>query len=178
MATLIDSWSESNAYDLIYFEGVPKHGQSFINLDKDYNISSCKFYMYRTATVSGTLTAKLYAHSGTYGNTSIPTGTPLATSSAVSASGLPTSLELVEFTFATPYKMIANTNYVIMLEYSGTSGANVQIVRGAPGRGGNYIIYSDETTTYSPNNGRDLVFYVYGNIVANSSAFFQFFMQQ
>ena len=121
MADLIDSYTTTTSLfrslSSIDYHGA---GQSFTNLDYDYNISSCKFYLKRGAlAITGNAYAKLYAHSGTYGTSSMPTGSPLATSSAFDVSSLTTTAGWKEFIFSTTYKMLAGIYYEIVIEYTG-----------------------------------------------------------
>jgi hypothetical protein len=74
-------------------------------------------------TEGGNVRAELYTHTGTYGSTGKPTGSPLAVSdnialSSISTSGFDTSgfVELT-FTFSTPYSVTAGTAYCIGLVY-------------------------------------------------------------
>ena len=62
--------------------------------------------------------AKLYAHSGTFGVSSIPTGVVLATSDAIDISILPTSFNLIIFNFTgvEQYTLVADTYYCIAIE--------------------------------------------------------------
>jgi len=65
---------------------------------------------------TGTLVATLYAHSGTYGSTGVPTGSALATSASIKCKLNRTSYALVTFTFDGTYNLIAGTYYFICLE--------------------------------------------------------------
>jgi epidermal growth factor receptor substrate 15 len=70
----------------------------------------------------GTITAKIYAHSGTFGTSSVPTGSALATSNAVNISDLPVEIGAfydawpLEFTFSGGYQTTNNTDYVVAFE--------------------------------------------------------------
>jgi len=168
MPTLIDSYSNTNASSVGYIMNGyrTKEYQSFTNLSSAYNLTYCTFYLYQYNSPTGNITASLYAHSGTYGTSSVPTGTALATSGAVSASGLSTSASPVDFTFSTPYTMSANTQYTIVLEFSGGDMTNrlaFNTDNTSPTHGGNTGFY-DGSYTATPTI--DMIFYVYGELPA------------
>ncbi len=97
-------------------------GQSFQGTNDALSIA--RFRIKQSGT-SGTLIAKLYAHSGTYGTSSVPdTGTLLATSNSVNISTVGSSYNWVDFTFSSPYTVVSGTNYVIVLETSVSGGAS------------------------------------------------------
>ena len=177
MLTLIDSYSENYATsNNLLCSGYERVGQSFTS-DGNYNISSAKFYILRGGSPTGYVYAKLYAHSGTYGETSLPTGDALATSNAIDVASISTDLSLVEFTFSTPYTIQAG-NYFILLEYTGGNTSNCIAVRydnSSLAHTGNYARYTGGS--WVVNALRDLCFYVYGNPAAtpNTTNFFQFF---
>jgi hypothetical protein len=163
MATLIDSYSETYQTSGRASNGDVKVGQSFTNLADIYNISSCKFYLQKIGSPTGNIYAKLYAHDGTYGTSSVGTGNPLATSVAYDVSTISTSYSLIEFTFNTSYAMQSSTYYVIVIDMNGV------------GDGDNYVMVGRDTVTkLAPGNccvysgswlvaSYDLIFYIYGN---------------
>ena len=142
-------------------------GQSFTMIGTNRYLSSVKFYLSKTGSPTGVLRAILYAHTGTYGTSSVPTGTALATSDDFDTSTLTTSPTLITFTFpeSQRYLMIANAYYCIMIQVtSGTvnNGNNINVGRDhdSPSHSGNGSSYTNGawvTTTY------DRIFYVYGS---------------
>ncbi len=82
---------------------------------------------------TGNLVAKLYAHSGTFGTSSVPTGAALATSENIDVSKLTTSYQEIEIRFlgTAQVSMTASTNYEIAFEYSGGDASNYVQVDGA-----------------------------------------------
>jgi hypothetical protein len=129
---------------------------------KDLAILGRKFV--EAGSPDGNLVAKLYAHSGTFGSDSVPTGTALATSNAVPMANVPTSLALVTFTFPSPYPLNA-ANYCISVEVqSGTVNASnsVAVSRDSttPSHAGNRYLW--RSGAYLAVSGEDLNFYVYG----------------
>lgn len=156
MAILVDSYSETN-----YVSNTSSTvGQSFTG--NGGVLDSCKFYLQRYGSPSGNVYAKLYAHSGTFGSTGIPTGSPLAISDPVSASTIPTSFSLVTFTFSGSNRvnLVNGTKYFIVFETS-FSYPNY-ILCGydstSPTHPGNYAWYSGG---WYYDASRDLCFYVY-----------------
>lgn len=171
MATLIDSYSESNrTSNLNLNPSYPERGQSFEG--KNAYLDSCIFQLAKiTGTISGNAYACLYEHSGTFGTSSVPTGEPLATSGAVSIAGLGTTPTLKTFTFsgANRYKMKENTYYIIAVKHPDSTASSYTGVG------------SDNTSPSHPgNNSRpvsgvwtastqyDLCFYVYGDLYSTS----------
>jgi len=154
MATIVDSYSESN-HDSGY--GYPC-GQSFTG--NGSILDSAKVFTSREGSPSGNCYIKIYAHSGTFGTSSVPTGSALATSDVRDASTL-TSYGLSTFTFsgAERIRLINNTHYVMVFDYSGTDlsiGGDMT----SPTHDGNYCgYYNGSWTAYS---GYDLCFYIYG----------------
>jgi len=171
--TLIDSYSETNQSGTgTLYSDEPRWGQSFTGLSK--KLSTCKFYLKKTGSPTGNLTAAIYAHTGTYGTSSLPTGTVLGTSDVIDVSTLTTSLALITFTFtgANQYAMGANY-YCIEANYSGGDASN-RVDPGydntSPTHGGNCYRYTGGLEVL---NTIDLCFYVYG--VPISSGFLVFF---
>ncbi len=173
MATLIHSYSESNAdYNSPIYSSAAniQCGQSFSN-PNSITLDSCKFYLNKEGSPPGNIVAKLYAHTGTFGSTGVPTGSALATSDAVSASSLGTSSSLITFSFsgANRITLDASTNYVILLEYSSGNASNlvnVRICTGTHTDAGNRV-YSSNGTSWTYNE-YDCAFYIYGEITSTA----------
>jgi hypothetical protein len=167
--TLIDSYSESNSNGTIQLKSTGNHclGQSFANTNSIV-LNSCKFYLYRSGSPTGNATCYIYAHSGTYGTSSIPTGAALATSSTLDVSTLTTSAALKTFTFtgANAITLSANTKYILEISYSGGDFSNI-VYAGRnttnTGHGGNENSSADCSTFTAALY--DFIFYVYGNAV-------------
>ena len=178
-ATLIDSYSEANRSlgyscsdhhpsDSIYNSAV---GQSF-TCDGAYKITSCKFYMMKLGSPTGMGHAVLYAHSGTYGTSSLPTGEPLATSDDFDVEDLTSNLILHTFAFtgAQQYLMSADTKYCIEFESpaTGTIDSNNRPHAGldhtSPTHDGSGNRFADGLWRIA--DGRDICFYVYGEAAA------------
>lgn len=169
--SLVDSYSEANKnnYECMFYAYSPSghaFGQSFTG--NGFALTSCKFYLNKINSPNGSFVAKLYAHSGTFGVNSIPTGSPLATSNPVDSTAFVSnpSFGLVIFTFATPYTLGVGIYYVIVVEkISGfDNGSNWNLLGdhlGAPPNGvGNESAYNG--TSWVGSGSSSLCFYVYG----------------
>jgi hypothetical protein len=109
---------------------------------------------------TGNVVAKLYAHSGTFGTSSVPTGAALATSSNVSMTSLTTSYQTIEFHFPTPVTLSATTNYVLAVEPAVNDGSNYVHVRGLAASGTHAGNRSEDTGSWAATAGDDLNFSV------------------
>jgi len=167
MAAIIDSYSESNADN----GGTSaQQGQSFTGDGGVLNFS--KFSMSKIGSPTGTAVVKIYAHSGTFGTSSVPTGSPLATSGTFDVSTLTTSSQLITFTFSGGEKitLINGTKYVVTLEISEYISSWPDYVvldldAFAPSHAGNYSYVSGENWTFGT---WDLCFYVYKDAESSS----------
>jgi len=169
MALLIDSYSESNFdgyYSVSWISGDNGIGQSITGDGR--TLDSIKFYLAKTGSPTGYAYAKIYAHSGTFGTSSIPTGEPLAVSDGVDVStfGLEGSETLFTFNFTGANKIIlANgTKYVNTIEYldgDWDNYINVCYDNSSPTHAGNLSEkWGDNWYAASTD---DLCFYVYGD---------------
>lgn len=82
------------------------------------------FHLRKVGTPTGNATVNLYAHSGTFGTSSVPTGASLVATGNFDVSTLTGTLADVEFVFqaAEFYDLLAATNYVIVLDCGGITG--------------------------------------------------------
>lgn len=142
-------------------------GHSFTTLTTRYKITSARFYLAKDNNPTGNATAVLYAHSGVYGTSSVPTGGALATSEPfdVSTLGDPGQFwETFTFNSSQQYIMDPDTYYVIVLQ--GPTSGQIDHVD-------HLIVGYDNTPDHDGNrvgflNGNwiaendDLAFYVYG----------------
>lgn len=136
-------------------------GQSFTGSGDD--LTGAKFYIAKLGSPTGNVFVKLYAHSGTFGTSSVPTGTALATSNAFDISTLTTTNGWIDFTFGTPYTTVNGTKYILVIEFTGGSAGNSLKVNitGSSGtlHNGNECLY---TGTWSADSNYDVLFYAYG----------------
>lgn len=169
---LIDSYSESNVNIYYATDSDPGDGteeaQSFTG--NGTTLTKVKFYMrYGAGTPTGNYVVKIYAHSGTFGTSSVPTGTALATSDGVLASSIPVSATLIEFTFTGSNRidLVNGTKYVVSLDGSAVGNASNYCAVGAdtssPSHAGNR---SWKSGAFAATSGQDMAFYVYGEETA------------
>ncbi len=176
--TTLDSFSETNRDGFYDLRTTTRDvGQAFTNTNAIV-LDSCKFYLHRVGTPTGTATAKLYAMTGSLGTTGKPTGAALATSTAVDISAVTTTgFELITFTFPTASRitLAASTNYCIILSGASITGdASNRITIGydttSPSHTGN-LSYSADASTWTAESGKDVCFYIYGsNIIFGGTA--------
>ena len=134
--------------------------QSFETL-QDQTLNKATFQLSKSGAPTGNIYAKLYAHTGTFGTSSEPTGSALATSDAVDVSSLTTSPVDIEFTFSTPYELLDSTQYYcIGIEFDGGDSGNFLLVRYDTGaHAGNKSQTADiGSPSYTPNSATDLFF--------------------
>lgn len=181
MAQIIDSYIIDHNHSYISLNGNLLKAQSFTG--NGMQLKSCNFYLKRTASPIGTIVVEVYAHSGTFGSTGIPTGSVLATSDSINASTLdnnggfpsPSTFGNISFTFSGTNQITLENgvNYFISLKYSEVDDGTNFVVVGFDGGDstgyrstapGNMAFYSSGTwTAYNPTYN-DIWFYVYGDI--------------
>ena len=168
---LIDSYSEVNGDTevSVYGNNVLHVGQSFTG--NGGTLSSARFYLKKTGSPWNSIWVNIYAHSGTFGTSSVPTGTPLATSRLVNVSSLPGSFALIPFIFTEANKIILSngTNYVATYTYLDGNDDNTTstlVDTTTPTAPGNY---SYNYTTWVATAGWDLPFYIYGDAPPSTS---------
>lgn len=172
--TLLDSYSESNRDDRNSIgdpSGVAVYtGQAFTtpNDGISYTLDSMKFYNNTFGSPTGNIISSLYAHTGTYGTSSTPTGSSLANSDNVDVSTLAVdpsyALQTYNFTSGNRVSMTANTHYCAVLYYAGGSAGHVArmgVDVSSPTAGGNSF-YSPSVVSWTAQAGVAGCFYVYG----------------
>lgn len=173
----IDSYPISNGE--INWVGLPgdasQVGQSF-EAPGTFDLTSVRFGLVRAyGSEGGTCVAKLYAHTGTFGTTGVPTGSALATSDTVALSSIPslgggwegalatwlasaTESSCTLFTFSTPYECQDGVQYCIVVEYTVDNYLLILTDYSTPTHAGNVVQY---TGSWSAVND-DAIFYLYG----------------
>ena len=150
------NYNRNQLLSSVHEQGV---SQSFSGIVTD--LASVTFYLSKFGSPTGNAVAKLYAHTGTFGTSSIPTGSALATSDTLDVSSLDTTIKQVDFVFPTPYTISSSTKYVVTIEYSGGDGSNWVIVGkddSAPNHEGNLATYNG--SVWTGVSGEDLIFKV------------------
>jgi len=138
--------------------------QSFANGVNAQYLTRVRVKLKKVGAPTGNLVAKLYAHSGTFGTSSIPTGAALATSVNFDVSKLTTAYLEYEIAFTTQFEMLASTNYVISFEHAAIDGTNYVSVQGLAATGtaaGNRSQLV--STTWTATSTDDLYFKVYAS---------------
>lgn len=147
----------------IFTGGQDGYGQSF-KAKHSGDIKSCVFKLSKSGSPTGNAYAKIYAHSGTYGTSSIPTGSPLAVSDALDVSTLTTSPvdTVLTFSGANIISLTEGTNYVAVIEYVGGNSSNYLAVSTTttPTHDGNMSALNDAGTTWTSFTTDDMYFYV------------------
>jgi hypothetical protein len=178
----VDSYSETN-YDTenkLYavhpstIDGGSGTAQSFTPA-ANYILKTCRYYLRKQGNPVGNLRARLYAHSGVYGVSSIPDeATVLDESANVAMAGLG-AYGLVTFTFSGGYVMQAGVHYCIaVIIHDATTLDTTNCVYwgfdiSAPTHGGNDSVF------FKPNGAAkwqdyafDNCFYVDGDLPVSS----------
>ena len=114
MAILIDSYSESNVDSGkgLYIGGInTEYASQSFNSGDGGTLDYIVFNLYNDGSPPGNMYAEIYAHTGTYGTDSTPTGSPLATSDVVATSSLSSYPgTLITFTFSGIEKINLSNN--------------------------------------------------------------------
>jgi len=166
---IIDSYNETNrdATEACWYQPY-LISQSFTG--KNALMTKCIFNIYNGGYAShppGFCRAKLFAHSGTFGVTSTPTGSPLATSDNVDCALIDNIWRNIEFNFPLPY-ILSEIYYCIVIEYydgDGSSGKRLylgQDVTSVPESVGNTAIFIRDAGTWVIGGTHALCFYVKG----------------
>ena len=157
---VIDSYdgSKDTNYSLVFLGEYV--GQAFIIGGTARDICKAKFYL--SATYAGgtsiDIAAKIYACTGTPGTDGKPTGAALATSDIIQYTG-DQAAAWEEFIFSTPYTLLANTDYCIVLECVGVVdfilNIDISFDNTSPSHSGNYC------SDVGPESAYDCNFFIY-----------------
>lgn len=165
MGVVVDSYSETNrsTQSALSADNFHKLGQSITG--NGTNLDNIQLFMRKQGSPPSTFRIYVYAHTGTYGSSSLPTGSALATSDAFTANSLTTSFALTALTFSGANRIFLTnaTKYFVSLEYASGDLSNA-IQAGddntSPTHAGNEAF--DSGSGWTVNTTRDLCFYVYG----------------
>lgn len=168
---LIDSYNVSNygATTSIQNGSTNRRGQSFKGTTTQL-ARTARFYLKKTGSPTGPMTAKIYAHTGTFGTNGKPTGSPLATSDEVDISTLSSaSMSIISFNFtgANKITLVADTPYILVLQLDAGDASNyltIGIDVTSPSHQGNHS-YSSNGTVWNTGTTYDIVFYMVGESV-------------
>jgi len=143
-------------------------GQSFTG--NGDNLTRADFFLkHNGSTMTGTAKAVLYAHTGTFGTSSVGTGSQLAESDTFDLASLTGSFTSHSFTFSgiNQYNLVNTTYYMIGVLFNitgGTGSPRCSSDYTAPTHSGNNAILSGTWTAYSDG---DRPFYVFGETPAS-----------
>ena len=124
--------------------GATAMGQSF-SAGVSGKLTSVHFKLKKSGAPTGTMTVKIYAHSGTFGISSV-CGALLATSTGIAVSSLTTTSTDTTFSFTGVEKidLVSGTNYVVIVD-GVTGDAGNYVATGyftASGYAGNLVYYN------------------------------------
>ena len=166
---LLDSYSESNwsnTEQISGYYGSKGKGQSFTTGSDPGVFLKSSFYVTKTGSPTGTIYSKLYLADGTHE----PDGAAVATS-ARTASTLTAGISVQDFDFTDGYQFLANTEYVITIEYDVDDGSANRFDVGndtsSPTHAGVYNNLSTALGTWNTNSSWEFIFYVYASDPVN-----------
>jgi hypothetical protein len=141
---------------------VTAEGQSFTGNGR--KLSSVQLWTTKTGTPPGNITAQIYAHTGTFGTDGVPTGSPLATSTAMAATSVSNNNWTV-WQFDGTFTLVNGVQYFVVLSVStpGTAGnfVAVSLSLDTPVAAGNRAVLN--SGVWSPFSSLDYLFRVYTN---------------
>lgn len=169
MTVLIDSATVASPGDT-NCDSSQLMGQSF-EVQNSCNLDNLIIDMKTNGTPSGSFQFLIYAHSGTYGTSSVPTGAALATSDTVTVASLTASYAsyTTYFTGANAISLTAGQRYVLTCNYSTTSFPNsIYFKNKTPSfHGGNQSYFAGSWNALA---AYDIIFDLQG-VVAGGSSF-------
>jgi len=173
----IDSYSENNTDACYYLSDTDnnhthKIGHSFTG--DGGVLESVVFYLLKWGSPTGYAYAKVYAHDGTFGTSSVPTGAALAISDGFEVSNIIAfQYSRIAFNFNKANKVTTTdgTKYVVTIEYDNGAYSTDYIRAGvdgtSPTHGGNLSTY-DTDNGWTAYSDEDLCFYIYSNSPVNT----------
>ena len=165
---LLDSFTTTgSAYNIPFANDYPRNGQTFA-CNASNKLTQITVNMKKTNSPTGNIYAYLYAMTGSYGSTGIPTGTYLAKSDPLNVATLSTSTSATNFTFSgvNQYYMTAGSKYVLIVSGEGASSLpDIYIMSNslADTHAGNFVYYETSTPAWWPGDSEDLLFWAYGS---------------
>lgn len=149
-----DVYGEENIDSTVSVPGGGRIGQSFTS--SGGTVFDVMFYLSGYAADGGDMHVELYEHTGTYGTTGVPSGTPLAVSSSYVV--LPVMEGWIEFPMPPGVRLTPGNRYVAVLVFESDPSYSVFIgIDGsAPTHPGNLSYFDGATWVASPD--RDAAF--------------------
>lgn len=166
MAKLIDFYSTGNQDTTQFISGGALQGEGQSVTGNGLTVGAVKFYLQKVTAPTGFATAVIYAHSGTFGTSSVPTGAALATSLGINVAILSTSLTMVTFEFIDANQIVLTngTNYFVSFEFGGgdaSNGVRVGIDNSSPTHPGNRATLN--ASVWTAGATQDMIFYLIDN---------------
>lgn len=159
---IVDSYDFSNADSNYTLNGtLIEVSQSFTG--DGSAVVSAELRLLKFGSPTGNIVARIYAHSGTFGTSSVPSGPVLAESDPIDVSTISTSSTNYTFKFTEQITLTAATNYCLTVHYADGDGSNnirVLFDNSSPSHSGNLAIYSGSWVAASDD---DLTFAIYKN---------------
>ena len=170
--SLADSYPASNAEGAgsALYATAPSWAQSF--LANGGTLTRAGFFLSKVGAPNGTVTAALYAHTGTFGTTGLPTGSPLTTSTTtITSTSVGTTAAWYYFDFDGTVTLTNATPYCIAVTTTNTQTTTADSLRAA--RNTSAPAHAGTGTTFSggswSNQFLDLVFEVYAKAVTTGN---------
>lgn len=172
-ATVLDSYDFSNRNGLQFFDDANGYRkcQSFTGSTSEV-ISRVDVVWGKLGSPTGNMAIEIYAHTGSFGTSSVPTGSVLATSDTVDVSTAPSYLSPASQSFifsGAEQIVLSDTNYVLCGYFpvaveSDNDSIGVGTDDSSPTHSGNYSQYnSGAFTAYS---GIDMVFKIFTEVAS------------
>ena len=166
-ASLLTEYASTNRNSSVTI-GTATSGRSAISqsfIGNGGKLSRAGFFAMRTGNPTGNVTAVLYAHTGTFGTTGMPTGTALATSTAYASSTVQAgSHAWIYFDLDQTFTLANGTNYCIAFSTNATpSDANwfdVGVDSSSPTAAGDSAVQATSGGAWT-SGASDLIFSVY-----------------
>lgn len=158
----LDTYPESNrdAIDGLSASYTTRHAQSFMAIAGD--LDRIAVYIGKGGSPTGNVYAKVYAHTGSYGLSGVPTGSPLATSDAIDVTTI-TSAGMLTFMFSGAERIaLTAQSYCLSIEYTGGDGSNYLYTGtdiSTPTHDGNSSYWNG--SAWVAQSGKDRIFEVY-----------------
>jgi hypothetical protein len=177
-----DSYESSNYTENYVINGAEDYdgavGQSFTG--NGSIINSVQFYLAIQGSPTGNVLVKIYAHSGIFGTSSVPTGNVLSTSDGINISTIEETNQLITFKFIGVNKILLEngTKYVVVVEYTNTAFDDYDnylmlgIDSSSLTHEGNLCTFLNSSQEWSPQN-LDGIFYVFTEGVVDVATAFQ-----
>lgn len=166
---LIDSYTGTIVYQLGLWPQWIEEGMSYSNPQR-YTLDKVIVSLKRVGSPGGNMYARIYAHTGTFGVSSLPTGSVLATSDAISTNSISTSAQSVTFNFSSTNRitLYESTYYVIELTSNNGDASNYigvgAVISGSAS--GNMNGYDSDGGRYNVISSYDMVYEIYGEQVS------------